>query len=145
MQPRRQSLTGDQTHRTHRQHGSLARAESETPVIDPLGDSKAIAKARSWCRNGRADLTGHLPSVSRLILLWAFWFWSGVEPAQTEDGWVVMATRNACETAREYVYDLAAIYGVVSGVGGCHHMTPEELNRKRHEPPADAPRFIPNF
>jgi len=85
-----------------------------------------------------------LRPVSALIMLWAFWSWSLADPAQGENGWVAMPTREACETAREQFRDMAAIHGPVS-VSACHRMTPEELGRRRHEPPADAPRFTLGF
>jgi hypothetical protein len=75
-----------------------------------------------------------------LILLWAFWFSSSADPAR-EDGWVAMPTREACETAREQVRDMAA----PASVSACHPMTPEELGRRRREPPADAYRLPLGF
>ncbi len=66
-----------------------------------------------------------------LILLWAFWFSSAA------DGWVVMPTREACETARVEILAMAASETLAPVVSGCHALTPEEVEQRRHKPPTD--------
>jgi hypothetical protein len=87
-----------------------------------------------------------LRSVVRLVLLWAFSFWTAGDPARMEAGWVAMPTREACEASREYLREMVAIHGgAVAAVSGCRHMTVEELRQKRHEPPPDTPNLVPGF
>jgi Cd2+/Zn2+-exporting ATPase/Cu+-exporting ATPase len=116
---------------------AAAAAQSLPDVVVMLNSSRLLRSATGSTRSMRAK------RMSGLIMLWAFWFWSA-DPMGTEEGWVAMATREACETAREQVRAMATIHGP-AGVSACHRMTAEELRRKRHEPPADSPKFTPGF
>jgi hypothetical protein len=64
-----------------------------------------------------------------LFILWAFRVWARFDKDPAEDGWVVTATREACE-ARQRV-DAARIYRSAIDLGPCERMSPEEVRRLR--------------
>lgn len=71
------------------------------------------------------------PSVTlcAALLVWAFRVWAQFDADPPDDGWVVTATRAACEAGRRSYVETAQTYGSVIELGDCREVTLEELER----------------
>jgi hypothetical protein len=81
------------------------------------GDNRAVPGLALMQKLARATM----------LTLWAFQAWAqfGAEPA--DDGWVAIATLQACEAARFSYLQTARIHGGQVKLGECHEMTAEEF------------------
>lgn len=63
------------------------------------------------------------------LVVWAFRVWAQFGSEPPEDGWVAVATRDACDAARSVYVDVARAHGATVDLGDCREITPEELER----------------
>lgn len=69
-----------------------------------------------------------------VVIVWAFRVWAQFDSDPAEDGWVVTATREACEAGRAAFVEAARIYDSQVDLSECRSMPPQDVRRLTPEP-----------
>ena len=86
-----------------------------------------------------------IDSQARVIaLIWVFWL-SPVDSPRHDAGWIIMPTRQTCETTREHLAEMAVQARERVRLSRCQEMTRGGLERRRHQPPEELPPLVVSF